>query len=120
MLEFGYGANPEFVQWMGDRYIDLAQELTREDDAAKVGGSYSDFEGFADADKVIEIVTRAIVARTYADSPGNPTELVRTLTYHYVFECCNQAEAPSHEDVVAFIDQMMWLFTCRFYMKIDA
>jgi hypothetical protein len=110
MIEHGYGVNPDFKQWMGDRYIDLCHELSKNE-------SYVDWEGFADPEDIKAILEHPDVAESLKNEP----EFIKDLTAHWLYENIDQSgHTPSDFETVTFIFTVSWLFTSRFYMKMDA
>jgi len=111
MIEIGQGATLDFVAWMGDRYIDLAQELTRGQ------SSYSDFEGMAGPEFTEHMMANDEIRK--ALEGGEP--FMRDLTAHWLYENDDQAGLhPTVGETLNFILTLQWLFTSRFYLKVDA
>jgi hypothetical protein len=68
------------------------------------------YEGFANSDEVTGLVVEAIGRREV-------TPVVRTLTYHWVFETIDADEAPAVHEITEFMNNIEWLLTSRWYMK---
>jgi hypothetical protein len=124
MIEFGQGvAGPDFIRWLGDRYLDMAQEFSRDDEAPDdqywhhPGRVYSDFEGFAGTDDIEVMLSLEEVKSRLSNGPT----FIRDLVAHWMYENIDQgAYRPTLDEVRTFIDTVQWLFSARFYMKMDA
>jgi hypothetical protein len=111
MIKFGYGSDPDFVEWMKNRYIDLAEEAGRD------SPGYSDFEGFAGPEKVEELLKLSEIKTWLTNGPS----FVRDLLAHWIYESIDQGDyTPNTEECVTFIQTVQWMFNVRYYMKVDA
>jgi hypothetical protein len=115
MIEFGQGDDatsmqrPSWIYGMG-RYIDLAQELTK-------SNSYHDFEGLTDpAGTHSMLVDPTIIQLLKGREP-----FVRDLLAHWYYDNIDEGGyTPSVEECQNFVFILDWLFTSRYWMKIDA
>jgi hypothetical protein len=120
MIEFGHGDTNNDLSYakISDfvneaRYIDLVQELTRGD------SSYTDFEGLTDS-----VGTRMMLADPQIVAlfePGLREPFTRDLLAHWYYANVDEGGyTPSIGECTQFVFILDWLFTSRYYMKIDA
>jgi hypothetical protein len=120
MIPFGHGAPEEFVKWMGNRYIDLAQVATQSL-GFRQSTAYHDFEGFADPDHTDAILEDKDVKEAIAVSRVDLVPVITDLLAHYVYENEDQGDYKVNvEEACTFVCTVDWLFTCRFWLKRDA
>lgn len=109
---------------IGGQYV---PEQDRFWDLAKIFGaieSYCDFEGFAGPEEVNTLLAQEGVRQRIEGAKSDRYDhrgVVKTLTAHYIFDNVDQADyRPTLDEVIVFIDTIIWLLTSRWYMKEDA
>jgi hypothetical protein len=117
MIDFGQGdtatsmQRPSWIYGMG-RYIDLAQELTK-------GASYHDFEGLTDPASTHAMLANPTIASYF--KPGEREPFIRDLLAHWYYDNIDEGGyTPSIEECQVFIHTLDYLFTSRYWMRIDA
>jgi hypothetical protein len=76
---------------------------------------YTDWEGFAVWDEVCEAKLEVNLRHYYYTQPI--PDHMRLLVKHYIYECVDQAEVPTDEDVQSFICHVEYVLNSRYWMK---